>query len=187
MIMDKKIKIVAFSGSLRKKSYNMSALRAAAKLIPAGVSFQILDLSEIPFFNEDLEGKTLPAPVADFLGKIKEADALLISTPEYNYSIPPVLKNALDWASRADTMPLSGKPLGIMSASPGMLGGARVQYHLRQVCVCLNLLALNRPEVFISAAHTKFDADLNLTDEKTKKAISGLLDALVGAARNNLK
>ncbi len=187
MIMDKKIKIVAFTGSLRKNSYNMSALRAAAELIPAGVSFQILDLSEIPFFNEDLEGKAPPAPVADFLGKIKEADALLISTPEYNYSIPPVLKNALDWSSRAETMPLSGKPLGIMSASPGMLGGARVQYHLRQVCVCLNLHVLNRPEVFISAAHTKFDASGKLTDEKTKGIISSLLEALAETAKNNLK
>jgi chromate reductase len=177
------IKIVGFTGSLRKGSYNKAALRAAGELLPQGVSLEILDLSQIPFFNEDLEHGELPAPVVEFKKKVAGADALLISTPEYNYSIPPVLKNALDWASRDQTHPLSGKPLAIMSVSPSLLGGARVQYHLRQVCVVLNLEVLNQPEVFIGLAAGKFSADGKLTDEETRSRIAELIQALVDQAR----
>ena len=180
--MQKNIHIVGLNGSLRKASYNKAALLAAKELLPAGAELEILDLSPLPFFNEDLEGQ-VPQAVADFKKKVGEADALLIATPEYNYSIPPVLKNALDWASRDEAAPLSGKPLAIMSASLGMLGGARVQYHLRQVCVILNLLALNQPEVFIPFASEKFDADGKLTDEKTRESIAKLLQALVNKAQ----
>lgn len=178
------IKIVGFSGSLRKNSYNEAALKAAQKLLPENVVLDIADLVEIPFLNEDLEAQGVPASVADFKKKLSEADAILISTPEYNFSIPPVLKNALDWASRGDVLPLYGKPLAIMSASPSMLGGARVQYHLRQVCVSVNLLPLNKPEVFIANAHTKFDENGNLVDEATKKSIGELLKALVQSIKN---
>lgn len=177
--MESNITIVGFTGSLRRNSYNKAALRAAQQLLPAGVSLEIVDLAPIPFFNEDLEAEGIPAPVVEFKEKIAAADALLIATPEYNYSIPPVLKNALDWASRGANSPLSGKPVGIMSASIGMFGGARAQYHLRQVCVVLNLLVLNRPEVFIMNASTKFDQDGNLTDDYTRKAITKLAQALV--------
>jgi chromate reductase len=179
MIMGKDIKIVGFTGSLRRKSFNRAALQAAQELLPAGASLEILDLAAIPFFNEDLEAEGVPEVVASFKQKIAKADALLIATPEYNYSIPPVLKNALDWASRGTGSPLSGKPTAIMSASPGMFGGARAQYHLRQVCVILNLEPLNRPEVFIMGAHTKFDQDGKLTDDYTRQAITKLLEALV--------
>ena len=172
-------KIVAFTGSLRRGSYNKAALRAAQKLAPEGVSIEIVDLAPLPFFNEDVEAEGVPAVVEEFKAKIVAADALLIGTPEYNFSIPPVLKNALDWASRGDVTPVNGKPLAIMSASPGMLGGARVQYHLRQVCTSLNLLVINRPEVFIAQAHTKFDEEGNLTDERTAQSITRLLKALV--------
>lgn len=172
------IKIAAFTGSLRRGSWNKSALKAAQKLAPEGVAVEILDLAAIPFFNEDLEAEGVPEVVEEFKSKIAAADALLICTPEYNYSIPPVLKNALDWASRGADAPVNGKPLAIMSASPGMLGGARVQYHLRQVCVALNMKVLNRPEVFIANANTKFDENGNLTDDYTKKAITRLLTAL---------
>jgi len=181
--MEKAIKIIGLTGSLRRDSYNKAALKAAQKLIPENVTLEILDLAEIPFFNEDVEAQGLPPAVAEFKSKLAEADALLISTPEYNFSIPPVLKNALDWASRGTELPLYGKPLGIMSASPGMLGGARVQYHLRQVCVSLNLIPLNKPEVFIAGANSKFDGAGNLTDERTQSAISKLLSALVEAVR----
>jgi chromate reductase len=181
---DKLIRIAGFTGSLRKNSYNKAALRAAKALLPENAVLDIIDLSEIPFFNEDVEDLGMPASVTEFINKLAQADAILISTPEYNFSIPPVLKNALDWASREDVSPLSGKPLAIMSASLGMLGGARVQYHLRQVCVALNLMALNKPEVFIGNAATKFDESGNLTDERSKKAIEGLLKALVKKARN---
>ncbi|CAA7602779.1 NADPH-dependent FMN reductase [Acididesulfobacillus acetoxydans] len=177
--MPPKVKILGFTGSLRRKSYNMAALRAAQELLPAGAVLDIADLKSIPFFNEDLEALGVPETVARFKEKIAAADALLIATPEYNYSIPPVLKNALDWASRGKDLPLSGKHLAILSASTGMFGGARVQYHLRQVCVGLNLLPLNKPEVFIMNANTKFDQDGNLTDEFTRKAISRLLQVLV--------
>lgn len=177
--MSNEIKILGFSGSLRKKSFNSAALRAARELMPPGAILEIADLSMIPFFNEDLEAEGVPQAVLDFNKKVADADALLIATPEYNYSIPPVLKNALDWASRGADKPLDGKPTAIMSASPGMFGGARAQYHLRQVCVVLNLQPLNKPEVFIMSADKKFDADGNLTDEYTRNAITRLLQALI--------
>ena len=178
------IRILGFTGSLRRGSYNMAALRAAGKLLPEGAALEIADLSEIPFFNEDLEAEGTPQPVTVFKTKIAQADALLIATPEYNFSIPPVLKNALDWASRGDETPVKGKPLAIMSASPGMLGGARVQYHLRQVLVGLDVRTLNNPEVFITRADKKFDEAGNLADEPTRAAVARLLTALVESARN---
>jgi len=180
--MDDKIRILAFTGSLRRGSYNKGALRAAAELLPGNAVIEIADLSMIPFFSEDLEDQDVPDAVAGFISGLRESDAILIATPEYNFSIPPVLKNALDWASREDQSPLAGKPLAIMSASIGMLGGARVQYHLRQVCTALDMDALNKPEVFIRNAAEKFDADGNLTDESTGTAISRLLKALVDKA-----
>ncbi len=183
--MVKNIHILGFTGSLRRNSFNKAALRTAVELLPEGAKLEIADLSPLPFFNEDLEAEGLPQAVADFKTKIASADALLIATPEYNYSIPPVLKNALDWASRGSDSPLNGKPLAIMSASPGMFGGMRAQYHLRQVCGVVNLLPLNKPEVFIPNAHTKFDQDGKLTDEYSRKAIARLLQALADKVRGN--
>lgn len=180
LFMTKNIKIIGFTGSLRKKSYNLAALRAAAQLLPEGTTMEILDLSPIPFFNADMEAEGVPQVIVDFKEKLASADALLISTPEYNSSIPPVLKNALDWASRGAELPLSGKPLGIMSASLGTLGGGYVQYHLRQVCAKLNLQTLNNPKVLITNADKKFDQNGKLIDDFTKKSISKLLQALVG-------
>ncbi len=177
------IKILAFTGSLRQGSYNKAALRAAQKLAPEGVAVEIIDLAGLPFFNEDLESEGVPVVVEEFKARIIAADALLICTPEYNFSIPPVLKNALDWASRGEVTPVSGKPAAIMSASTGMLGGSRVQYHLRQVCTSLNLLVINRPEVFIAHAHTKFDEEGNLTDDRTAQSITRLLTALADWTR----
>lgn len=183
--MDKKVNIIGFTGSLRKNSYNRAALEAAKELLPEGAELEIEDISDIPFFNEDLEAEVLPESVANFRDKIAGADALLISTPEYNYSLPPVLKNALDWASRGKDAPVNGKYLAIMSASPSMLGGARVQYHLRQVCVGLNLIVINKPEVFINFANTKFDENGKLTDEKTKNAIGRLIQTLVNRVKES--
>lgn len=173
------IKILGFTGSLRQKSYNRAALRAAGELLPEGASLEIADLAPIPFFNEDLEAEGTPSVVMAFRSQVATADALLIATPEYNYSIPPVMKNALDWASRGKDSPLNGKPTALMSASTGMFGGARAQYHLRQVCVVLNLRLLNRPEVFIMNAAGKFDPEGNLTDDYSRKAIAAQLQALV--------
>ena len=177
------ISIIGFTGSLRRNSYNRAALNAAKELLPEGASLEIVDIAQIPFFNEDLEAEDTPQAVVDFKKKLAAADAILISTPEYNYSIPPVLKNALDWASRGEDLPLNGKPLAIMSASPSMFGGARVQYHLRQVCVGLNLLTLNKPEVFIAKANMKFDLDGKLINENSRNSISKLLKALVDKTR----
>jgi chromate reductase len=181
--MSNKIKIAGFTGSLRKGSYNKSSLRAAMDLLPEDANLEILDISTLPFFNEDVERVGVPAEVREFKTSLMECDAVLIATPEYNYSLPPVLKNALDWASRGDKLPLYGKPLAIMSASPGMFGGARVQYHLRQVCVTLNLIPLSKPEVFIMKAAEKFDENGNLIDEHTKDAIRKLLRSLAAFTR----
>ncbi|NLY71754.1 MAG: hypothetical protein GX076_08795 [Clostridiales bacterium] len=174
-----KIKIVGLTGSLREKSYNKAVLNAVKELVPDNVDYEVIDLSDIPFYNEDVEKKGLPDSVANLKKKLFEADGVLVSTPEYNFSIPPVLKNALDWVSRGSELPLYGKPIAIMSASPSMLGGARVQYHLRQVCVSLNLIPVNKPEVFISNADKKFDENGVLVDEMTKRVIKDLINALI--------
>jgi len=177
--MSSPIRILAFAGSLRKASYNAAALRALQGLAPAGVTIAIHDLSDIPLYNEDVEKQGLPASVVTFRQAIAAADALLLATPEYNYSVPGVLKNAIDWASRPPEQPFDGKPMAILGASPGFAGTARAQYHLRQMFIYMNAQILNRPEVFISAAHTKFDAQGNLTDEATRKQLQTLLDALL--------
>ena len=149
------------------------------KLAPENVTIEVFDLEGIPPFNQEFEANP-PQRVKEFKEKIREADALLIATPEYNYSIPGVLKNAIDWASRprADT-PLEGKPVAIMSASTGRFGGARAQYHLRQTFVFLNMHPVNRPEVMLSDAAHNVDADGNVTNEQTRQLIRQLLEALV--------
>ena len=144
--MEKEIKILGFAGSLRKDSYNRSLLRAALELVPKGTELEIFDLEGIPPFNQDLENQP-PQKVKEFKAKIRAADAILIATPEYNYSVPGVLKNAIDSASRPyGDNAFEGKPVAVMGASIGMLGTARAQYHLRQSFVFLNVYPLNRPE-----------------------------------------
>jgi len=182
--MTDKIKILGIVGSLRKNSYNKLLLLNSKALLPEGATLEIFDrLGEFPLFNQDLENDP-PQIVKEFKRKIRESDAILISTPEYNYSIPGVLKNALDWAARPyGDNPFEGKPVAIMSASIGMLGGARAQYHLRQVLVYLNTITINKPEVFVAFAHKKFDENGNLVDEETKKYIAELLRNLVNTAK----
>ena len=176
--MSKPITILGIAGSLRRQSYNRAVLRAAAQLAPAGMTIDIFELDGIPGFNQDDE-KNPPAKVVELKKRIRAADALLIVTPEYNRSVPGVLKNAIDWATRPyGDNAWSGKPAAIMGASPGMLGTARAQNHLRQIFVSLNVLPLNQPEVMISNADERFDAQGNLTDEKTKDHIRKLLQAL---------
>jgi chromate reductase, NAD(P)H dehydrogenase (quinone) len=173
------VRVLAFAGSLREKSYNRAALRAAVELAPAGMEIEIFDLAPIPLYNDDVRERGYPAPVAEFRARIAAADALLIATPEYNYSVPGVLKNAIDWASRPPEAPLNDKPLAILGASPGTLGTARAQYHLRQICVFTNLHPLNRPEVMISRAHEKFDEAGRLHDAETREYVRALLAALM--------
>jgi chromate reductase len=175
----KKLQILGIAGSLRSASLNRSALRAAQQLVPEDAEMSIFDLKGIPVFNAD-EENPLPPIVAEFKAKIRAADAILFVTPEYNYSIPGVLKNAIDWASRPyGDNSWEHKPVAIMGASPGMLGSARAQYHLRQTFVFLNMHPLNRPEVMIANADDRFDEKGNLTDESTREHIKKLLASLV--------
>ena len=134
--------------------------------------------SPIPMYNDDVRLEGYPPPVADFRARIKAADGLLLATPEYNYSTSGVLKNAIDWASRPPEHPFEGKPIGLMGASAGALGTARAQYHLRQMFVFLNGFVMNRPEVMIPAAQSKFDAEGELTDQQTRDFMSAHLVAL---------
>ena len=172
------ITVLGFAGSLRQGSYNRAALRAAVELAPEGMRIETFDLSPIPLYNDDVRVQGFPAPAEEFRNRIRAADALLIVTPEYNYSIPGVLKNAIDWASRPPDQPFHDKPLAIMGASPGTLGTARAQYHLRQCFVYLNAMLLNRPEVMITNAASRFDAEGRLTDEATRKLVTSMLDSL---------
>jgi chromate reductase len=177
--MNKKIRIFGFAGSLRKNSYNRSLLRAASRLLPQDAELEIFDLEGIPPFNQDNE-KNPPERVLEFKIKIKAADAILIATPEYNYSIPGVLKNAIDSASRPyGDNAFNGKPVAIMGASTGMSGTARAQYHLRQSCVFLNMHPINQPEVMVTFSADKFSADKELTDQTTIDLIGKLLVELV--------
>lgn len=177
-MMNESVKILGIAGSLRKGSYNRSALRAAQNLLPDNARMAIFDLDGIPPFNQDLEMQPAPA-VSELKNKVRFADAILFVTPEYNYSVPGVLKNAIDWVSRPHgDNAWDGKPVAIMGASIGMLGTARAQYHLRQIFVYLNMYALNRPEVMIPNAADKFDANGDLVDEDTRKRIRELMSAL---------
>jgi chromate reductase, NAD(P)H dehydrogenase (quinone) len=177
--MIKPVRILGMAGSLRRGSYNRAALRAATRLVPEDAALDVFELDGIPAFNQD-EEQNPPAKVAELKRRIREADAVLIATPEYNYSIPGVLKNAIDWASRPyGDSAWSGKPAAIMGASIGTIGTARAQYHLRQMFVFLNMFPINQPEVMIGNAAERFDAQGNLTDEATEKFIRQLLHNLV--------
>lgn len=182
--MEKKIKILGFAGSLRKNSYNRGLLRAALELAPPHCSLEIFDLEGIPLFNEDQESP-LPEAVARLKEKVRSADAVLIATPEYNYSMSGVLKNALDWGSRPyGDSAWDNKPVAIMGASLGIQGTSRAQYQLRQVFVYLNMHPVNKPELMIASAHERFDKQGNVTDPKTRQKIADLLNALITFAKN---
>ncbi len=181
--MDKKTHILGFAGSLRKQSYNRALLSAANEMVPENATLEILDLEGIPPFNQDLENEP-PEKVKDFKARIRAADAILIVTPEYNYSIPGVLKNAIDWASRPyGDNPFEGKPVAMMGASIGMLGTARAQYDLRRSFVCLNMYPMNQPEVMVPFAQDKIDGNGRVKDEKTRQKIRELLEGLVSWAK----
>lgn len=177
--MNNPIVILGIAGSLRRDSFNRSALRAAQELTPEGATMEVLKIDGLPGFNQDDEGNP-PAKVTEMKQRIRNADAILFVTPEYNYSVPGVLKNAIDWASRPfGDSAWTGKPVAIMGASVGMLGTARAQYHLRQIFVFLNMHPVNQPEVMIGNAAKRFDDQGNLTDETSRKLIQLLLQELV--------
>ncbi len=181
--MDKKVSILGFGGSLRKGSYNKALLRAALEMVPPDAELKIFEIEGMPIFNQDLESNPQQI-VKDFKARIRAADAILIVTPEYNYSIPGFLKNAIDNASRPyGDNAFAGKPVAIMGASIGNQGTARAQYHLRQSCVFLDMYPLNQPEVMVPFAQDKFDQNGRLTDTKTREKIKELLEALVAWTR----
>jgi chromate reductase, NAD(P)H dehydrogenase (quinone) len=179
------IKILGIVGSLRRDSYNHFALKAAQDLLPDGAVLNLIELHDIPVFNQDDE-MAMPAAVLEFKQKILAADAILFATPEYNYSVAGALKNAIDWASRPyGESAWTGKPAAVMGVSSGRLGTARAQYHLRQILVTLDMPTVNQPEVMIGDAAQRFGPDGRLTDEPTRQSMQTLLEALVQLARSN--
>ena len=178
---DGKLEFVTVCGSIRQRSYNAALMRSLPNYSPGGIAFIDAPLIvNIPHYDADLQQASgPPAAVATMAAAIRDADALLIVSPEYNYSIPGPLKNAIDWLSRLPNQPFAGKPVLIQSASGGVLGGARMQYHLRQVLVSLDALVFTRPEVMVGMAASKFDEDLNLIDEATQNLIRTQLTAFV--------
>jgi chromate reductase len=174
---------MGIAGSLRGESYNRCALRAAAQLAAKGATVDIFELDGIPGFNQDDE-QNPPAKVVELKRRVRETDAIIIVTPEYNYSIPGVLKNTIDWGSRPyEDSAWNGKPAAITGASVGMIRTARAQYHLRQMMMFLNMFPFNQPEVMIGNAADRFDAEGNLTDETAKQFIRKLLQSLIDSTR----
>lgn len=177
--MSTNIRILGIAGSLRRESYNRFALRAATQLVPEGATIEVFELDGIPGFSQDDE-QNPPEKVTELKRRVREADAILFVTPEYNYSVPGVLKNAIDWASRPyGDSAWNGKPAAIMGASVGAIGTARAQYHLRQMMVFLNMFPINQPEVMIGNASERFDNQGNLTDDTSKELIRQLVQNLV--------
>jgi chromate reductase len=181
---ERPVRILGIAGSLRRGSYNQGLLRAAIELAPPDVVIDTFDIGTLPLHNEDLRADGDPAPVAALKEAMAAADALLFVTPEHNRSIPGVLKNAIDWASRpVDSTPLNNKPVGIIGASDGPWGTTRAQMHLRQILTGTNSLAMVRPEVYIGLVPQFADDDGNLIDEKQRDRVRQYVIALAGWAR----
>lgn len=181
--MNDPLVILGIAGSLRRESYNRATLRAAQALAPDGATIEVFEIDGLPGFNQDDEANP-PAKVVELKQRIRDADAILFVTPEYNYSVPGVLKNAIDWASRPyGDSAWSGKPVAIMGASVGAIGTARAQYHLRQMFVFLDMHPVNQPEVMIASAAKRFNDKGELTDETSRKLIKQLLENLVSWTR----
>lgn len=185
MTQETPFRFVTLLGSLRKASFNGIVARTLPDLAPEGVTITPLgSISAFPHYNQDVQDTDFPAEVLAMVDQIRAADGVIIVTPEYNYSVPGVLKNALDWLSRVTPQPFAGKPLAIQTVSPGAIGGARAQYHLRQSLVFLDAFVLNRPEVMIGQATGKFDTErLELTDQKTRDFLVRQIMALAELAR----
>ncbi len=172
------VRVLGIAGSLRRASYNRALLRAAKDLAPAGMDIEIFDLASIPLYNADVEAQGDPEPVAAFKRAISAADGILMATPEYNHGVPGIMKNAVDWASRPPrSAVLNGKPVGVIGATPGLTGTARGQSQLRQVFEFTNSYAMPQPELLISRANEKFDAEGRLTDELTRQHLQRYLEA----------
>ncbi|GAN59080.1 NAD(P)H-dependent oxidoreductase [Acetobacter cibinongensis] len=185
MSFQKELHFVVLLGSLRAGSLNGIVARTLPQIAPPGVSIsQLGSIADFPHYSQDIQDNGIPESVSLMADKIREADGLIIVTPEYNYSIPGVLKNAIDWLSRLTPQPLAGKPVAIQTVSPGAIGGARAQYHLRQSLVFLDAFVLNKPEAMIGQASEKFDTEsLELIDQKTKDFLVRQINALADLTR----
>ncbi|WGL15789.1 NAD(P)H-dependent oxidoreductase [Microbulbifer bruguierae] len=172
------LNILGICGSLRRASFNRAAMHTAAEIAGDGAKFTFASLADIPLYDQDLRDQGVPETVETLSAQVRAADAILFATPEYNYSVPGVLKNAIDWLSRMDQQPFADKPVAVMSASMSAFGGARAQYDLRRILIYLDAHFVNKPEVMISFAHKKFDGDGNLSDEDTREHIGRLVTAL---------
>ena len=183
------VKVCGIAGSLRRGSYNRGLLRAAARLAPERMNLAIFDrLGDVPLYDGDVEAAGDPEPVTALKSAIREADALLIATPEYNYGVPGVLKNAIDWASRPPSgSVLAGKPTALLGASPGRIGTARAQLALRQSFVFTQTPVLAGPEVLVAEAHKKFAEDGTLSDDQTAKLVRSLLERLLAWVESGAK
>jgi chromate reductase len=173
-----KLEIVGICGSLRGGSFNRMVLELAGSLMPDTMVLDIVDIRAVPLFDGDVLAQGFPPAVAALRERLRRADGVVIATPEYNFSIPGVLKNVFDWVSRGEDQPMAWKPVSILSASPGPVGGARVQYDLRKVLLFMNAMVLPKPEVFIGMVATKFDAQRHCTDETTRKFVRDQMHAL---------
>lgn len=174
------LNVLGVAGSLRQASYNRALLRTATELAPPELNIKIFDLLPIPMYNEDVEAKGEPQSVQDFKKAIGEADGLLIATPEYNYGVPGVLKNAIDWASRpAGKSTIYGKPAAIMGASQGSGGTIRSQLSLRQTFLFVEVYSMMKPEILIANCRDKFDDKGNLTDQRTREFLTKFLKSFV--------
>lgn len=173
-------RILAFCGSLRRRSFNRAILRTAIESAPPSLAFEEFELGEIPPYNGDVEAEGFPPPVDAFREAIRAADGLFVATPEYNHSIPGVLKNALDWASRPPDMPFPGKPAGVIGASNGLIGTARCQAHLRQVFQTLGLHTMVHGEVLVSRAQDQIDDQGRLTNDRTREVIAKYVASYAG-------
>src|SRR4051794_34793998 len=173
------LNVISICGSLRKGSFNRMLMNSLPPLAPAGMKInEAPSFAEFPLYNADIQNSSgFPAPVNTLADAIRAADGVIIVTPEYNFSTPGGLKNALDWVSRLPNQPFAGKPIALQSASPGPLGGGRVQYDLRKSLVFLDALTLNKPEIFVGNCAAKFDETGELKDEATINFIKQQLEA----------
>ena len=182
--MSQGLTILGIAGSLRAGSLNRALLRAAAELAPEGMTIELFDLAVVTLYNGDVEAEGDPPGVAAFKQAIAAADGVLMATPEYNHGVPGVMKNAVDWASRPPRgAPLTGKPVGIIGASPGITGAARGQSQLRQAFEFTNSYCMPQPELLVFRAHEKFDASGRLTDDATAEHLGRYLSAFVDWVR----
>lgn len=171
------LRILGICGSLRQQSLNRRGLEVAAELLPPGLSLHTTSLAGIPLYDGDVEAQGIPAAVLRLRDEIAAADGVLFASPEYNFSVTGVLKNAIDWLSRTSPQPFKDKPVAMFSVTGGPVGGARNQYDLRKILGCLEAIALPRPEVFIGLSATKFNAEGQLTDATSRKVMSDQLVA----------